>query len=141
MEMPRWLAEWKQEGRESLREYIVEFDLGTSFFQNTIVRILLVLGFFPLLASVLILGATIFPIEIPLILRYNVYFGVSLLGDWWQVYIFPMAGLFLYGVHVFLAHHYYQLRERVASYLVLLASAFMSMGIFLVALSLSLVNF
>jgi hypothetical protein len=141
MDMSSWLAEWKQEGKESLREHIIEFDLGTSFFQNTIVRILLVLGFFPLLASVLILGATIFPIEIPLILRYNVYFGVSLLGDWWQVYIFPAVGLFLYGVHVFLARHYYHLKERVASYLILLASAFMGMGIFLVALSLSFVNF
>lgn len=124
-----------------LDDLIVSFDLGTPFFQNDIVRILLVLGLFPLLASLVVLGSTIFPISIPLILRYNVYFGVSLLGDWWQVYVFPISGLFLYVVHVLLAHHYYALRERIASYLVLLASTFVGSGIMLIAIALGIVNF
>lgn len=126
---------------ETLDDLIVSFDLGTSFFKNDIVRILLVLGLFPLLGAFVVLGSTIFPINIPIILRYNVYFGVSLLGDWWQVFIFPVAGIFLYIVHVLLARHYYCLRQRIASYLVLLASFFMGSGILLIALALGIVNF
>lgn len=132
---------WKKKERHSLDDLIVSFDLGTPFFKNDIVRILLVLGLFPLLSSFVVLGATIFPINIPLILRYNVYFGVSLLGDWWQVYIFPIAGIFLYLVHLLLARHYYNLRERIPSYLVLLASFFMGSGIMLIAIALGIVNF
>lgn len=131
----------KEQSSIELDDLIVSFDLGVPFFQNDIVRILLVLALFPLLASFIVLGSTIFPISIPIILRYNVYFGVSLLGDWWQVYIFPVAGIFLYVVHILLARHYYGLRERIASYLVLLASFFMGSGILLIAISLGIVNF
>ena len=132
---------WQKKEHDPLDDLIVSFDLGTPFFKNDIVRILLVLGLFPLMASFVVLGVTIFPINIPLVLRYNVYFGVSLLGDWWQVYVFPIAGIFLYLVHVLLARHYYGLRERIASYLVLLASFFMGLGIMLIAISLGIVNF
>ncbi len=132
---------WQKKTRVPLDDLIVSFDLGTPFFKNDIVRILLVLALFPLLASFIVLGSTIFPLGVPLILRYNVYFGVSLLGDWWQVYIFPVAGIFLYIVHIILARHYYSLRERIASYLILLASFFMGSGIMLIAISLGIVNF
>lgn len=132
---------WPRKEENPLDDLIVSFDLGTPFFKNDIVRILLVLGLFPLIASFVVLGATIFPISIPIILRYNVYFGVSLLGDWWQVYLFPGSGIFFYAVHVLLARHYYGLRERIASYLVLLASFFMGCGILLIAIALGIVNF
>jgi hypothetical protein len=105
------------------------------------VRILLLLGLFPLMASFILLGGIIFPLSIPVVLQYNVYFGVSLLGDWWQVYLLPMVGIVLYGIHVFLAAHYYALCERVASYLLLLAACFLGGGIFFVAVAQSLVNF
>ncbi len=136
-----WFSKWKKEGRASLDKYILSIDLGTPFFENSIVRILLLLALFPLMASIVILGSTIFPLEIPIILRYNVYFGVSLLGDWWQVYIFPFVGIFIYGIHILLAKHYYHLKERVASYLVLLSSIFLALGIMIVTLSLAIVNF
>lgn len=132
---------WKKKEHNPLDDLIVSFDVGIPFFKNDIVRILLVLGLFPLLASFVVLGSTIFPISIPLILRYNVYFGVSLLGDWWQVYVFPVAGIFLYLVHLLLAKHYYNLRERILCYLVLLASFFMGSGIMLIAIALGIVNF
>lgn len=138
--MKRFLF-WKKKDHNPLDDLIVSFDVGIPFFKNDIVRILLVLGLFPLLASFVVLGSTIFPISIPLILRYNVYFGVSLLGDWWQVYVFPVAGIFLYLVHLLLAKHYYNLRERILSYLVLLASFFMGSGIMLIAIALGIVNF
>jgi hypothetical protein len=132
---------WKKKDHNPLDDLIVSFDVGIPFLKNDIVRILLVVGLFPLLASFVVLGSTIFPISIPLILRYNVYFGVSLLGDWWQVYVFPIAGIFLYLVHFLLAKHYYNLRERILSYLVLLASFFMGSGIMLIAIALGIVNF
>lgn len=132
---------WEKKDQNPLDDLIVSFDLGTPFLKNDIVRIILVLSLFPLLGSFVILGSTIFPISIPIILRYNVYFGVSLLGDWWQVYVFPIAGIFLYGIHVLLARHYYGLRERIASYLVLLAGFFMGSGILLIAIALGIVNF
>lgn len=122
-------------------DQVEEFASGRSFFENFIVRILLVVAFFLLLASVLLLGATIFPIPIPIVLRYNVYFGVSLLGDWWQVYILPCVGLILLGMHVFLAKHYYELKERIASYILLLSSIFIAGSILLYAFSVALINF
>jgi hypothetical protein len=122
-------------------DQVADFASGRRFFENLIVRILIVVAFFLSLASVLLLGSAIFPIPIPLVLRYNVYFGVSLLGDWWQVYTVPFVGFLLLGGHIFLAKHYYDLKERIASYILLLASIFIAGGILISALSVVLINF
>jgi hypothetical protein len=136
-----WQRGEKSEAEAVLGELLDSFDLGVSFFRNNIVRILLILGVFPLVATFIILGGAIFPTSIPLVLRYNVYFGVSLLGDWWQVYMVPIMGVFFYVVHVFLAERYYEVKERIVSYLILLASFFLGVAIFITALSLAIVNY
>lgn len=34
------------------------------------------------------------PIQVePLVLRYNIYVGINLIGSWWQVFYLPLIGL------------------------------------------------
>lgn len=53
----------------------------------------------------------------PIFLHYNVIFGVDLVGDWWEIWLFPAAGLgaalinflaayFCYTVDAFLARFF-----------------------------------
>lgn len=89
-----------------------QINLGLSLVINFIIWIALYYYFFPLQY----LGKMI-----PL--RYNVYFGVSLIGEWYKIFILPSIGLFLIVINFLLADAVY-LRDKVVSYFLLGASTF-----------------
>ena len=65
-------------------------------FKNAIIFWLLILTLIANLANWLILKLLIQPVGFPIILHYNVYFGVDLKGSYWQVFSIPLVGLFLF---------------------------------------------
>ncbi len=68
------------------------------------------------------------PINFPIILHYNVYFGVDIIGNWWQVYFLPAMGAAFFAINMILAYVFFQSRERIASYLLLLTSFILQVG-------------
>ena len=40
----------------------------------------------------------------PVVLRYNIYFGINLIGPWWQVFWWPLLGLIILIVNFILAN-------------------------------------
>ena len=114
---------------------------GASFLENAFIKnFLLGSGFF-LIAGWGILLYFIRPRETPLILHYNVYFGVDLLGSWWQAYLLQGVATFLFLVHIFLAYSFYQKKDRFASYILLLASNFVLFGVALAGASIAYINY
>lgn len=61
------------------------------------------------------------PVDFPIILHYNVYFGVDVIGSWWQVYFLPLIGLLILSVNTLLGYSFYQQKERVIAHLLVLA--------------------
>jgi hypothetical protein len=118
-----------------------DLDKGVSFFQNSLVRTLILGNLFFLLLGFGILGYVIRPREASIVLHYNIYFGVDLLGAWWHAYLLPGVACLLFGGHLFLARSFYHKRERVASYLLLLAMLFLSFSIALSSLSIAFINY
>src|SRR3989344_4976835 len=57
-----------------------------TFFHNAIVHWLLIGTFFLNIALWCFVAYFIRPGKIPIILHYNVYFGVDLVGAWWHAY-------------------------------------------------------
>lgn len=51
----------------------------------------------------------------PIILHYNLFFGVDYLGNYEKIYLIPLAGLAIIIVNSILGHLLY-LREKLASY-------------------------
>jgi len=92
------------------------------FFKNVIVHWTLIASFFVNAACWVALGFFIRPVDFPIILHYNVYFGVDVIGDWWQAYILPLISLAIMGLNVVLAHFFYNKEERMVSYILLLAA-------------------
>lgn len=81
--------------------------------------------------QVVIFGLTTFfirPSADPFILRYNVFFGVDLLGTWWQAYLIPGINLVFFFGNLALA----ALLARRSSYL---AAVILVYGALLIALS------
>jgi len=81
------------------------------------------------------------PVDFPIILHYNVYFGVDVIGDWWQVYLMPLIGLLILLVNAILGYLFYQQKERIVAHLLMLASFVAQIGISIAVASLLLINY
>ena len=58
------------------------------------------------------------------ILDYNIYFGISLLGPWYQILLMPLLGLAAIVVDFLLAFHLYLKNLLVSRFLVFVALGF-----------------
>jgi hypothetical protein len=81
------------------------------------------------------------PVDFPIILHYNVYFGVDVIGAWWQVYFLPLIGLVILSVNTLLGYLFYQQKERIVAHLLLLATFIVQIGISVAVASLLLINY
>lgn len=120
---------------------LAKSEVGVRFEHNVLVRTLLVVPLVVWIASLGLLGYFIRPSETPIVLHYNVYFGVDLLGIWWQAYLLPLLGAVFFIGHFFLARRFYRQGERIACYLMLLSSNMFLFGILIGSLSIVLINY
>jgi hypothetical protein len=111
------------------------------YFRNIIVVWLLILSLSANAANWLILKLLIQPVDFPIILHYNVYFGVDLKGSYMQVFGIPLIGLFLFLVNGWLSLRAYQGGERIASYLLLMAVLMIQVSLIIYSLSVILINY
>jgi hypothetical protein len=81
------------------------------------------------------------PVDFPIILHYNVYFGVDVIGPWWQVYSLPLIGLMILGVNTVLGYLFYQKKERIVAHLLMLATFIAQIGISVAVASLLIINY
>jgi hypothetical protein len=70
-----------------------------------------------------------------------VYFGVDLLGAWWQAYALQGVATVLFIVHTLLSYSFYQKKDRFASYILLLATNFILFGVAVASASIAFINY
>lgn len=122
-------------------ETLTRSEGGVAFLHNGIVRTLITLSVLPILLSFGVLVYFVRPSEAVMVLHYNVYFGVDVLGIWWQTYVFPLLGLLLFCGHFLLARRFYEGGERIASYLMLLSAGMLAFGVFVASVSIAFINY
>lgn len=130
----------KNHERQGLKTRFKLFFKG-EFFQNKIVLWLVVLSLFLNLADWAMLAIFIKPIDSPIILHYNVYFGVDMAGSWKMVFILPSIGLTLFLVNFFLAKYFYSKLERIACHILLIAGFMIQLSLIIASLSVILINY
>lgn len=111
------------------------------YFKSHIVVWLLLLGFLTNLINWIILKIWIKPVDFSVILHYNVYFGVDLIGNYAQVYMLPMIGLMLFLINFLLAMFFYEKKERIASYVLLMAAVMIQLSLIVASVSVILINY
>ena len=111
------------------------------FFQSQITRWLLGLSLAANLINWIILKIFVQPVDFPIILHYNVYFGVDILGDWKQVFTLPFLGIVLLVINVLLALFFYDNKERIASYILLLAMFMIQLNLLVASVSITVINY
>ncbi|MEI7890726.1 MAG: hypothetical protein WCI36_02045 [bacterium] len=81
------------------------------------------------------------PVDFPIILHYNVYFGVDVIGPWWQIYFLPIIGLAILGANAVLGYLFYQQKERIVAHLLILGSLIVQVSISIAVASLLMINY
>lgn len=81
------------------------------------------------------------PVDFPLILHYNVYFGVDVIGFWWQVYFLPLIGLMILLVNAFLGYHFYSQKERSVAHLLMLATFISQIAVTIATTCIIMINY
>jgi hypothetical protein len=114
---------------------------GQEFWRSSLVHWLLIGTLFLDAVSWGLLIFYIRPIDLPIVLHYNVYLGVDVIGDWWQAYFLPVISNLFLLVNTILAYLFYQKKERLAAYIFLLASFFVEAGILIAISGLLIINY
>jgi hypothetical protein len=110
------------------------------FFRNPIIQWLFIAATFLNLVSWALITIFIRAGEDPIWLHYNVYFGVDVIGDWWQAYVLPAMGLFFFIVNFTLAYHFFNTKERIAAHLLFLASILIQISIIIAEVPVIIIN-
>ena len=89
-------------GSQGLKIKIKNF-FSQEFFQSGIVHWVFIGALILNVVNWGLIAYFIRPVDFPIILHYNVYFGVDVIGDWWQVYYLPLIGLLIWREYNFWA--------------------------------------
>ena len=111
------------------------------YFRSSIAVWLIILSLIVNAITWILLKIFIKPVDFPIILHYNVYFGVDMTGDYVNVFILPSIGLALLLVNFSLSIYFYQHKERIASYLLMIASLMIQLSLFVASLSVIIINY
>jgi hypothetical protein len=111
------------------------------YFQSSIAVWLIILSLVANLSNWLILKIFIRPIDLPIILHYNVYFGVDMMGNYKEVYILPLIGIILLLINFFLSKYLYEKKERIASYLLMMAALMIQLALIVSSVSVIIINY
>jgi hypothetical protein len=114
---------------------------NTEFSQNAITAWLITLSLVVNIADWVSLYIFVKPIDAPIILHYNVYFGVDLTGDWKNVYILPAIGIIIFLVNLSLARYFFEKKERIASHVIMIATLMAQLSLLIASTSIILINY
>lgn len=101
------------------RNKIFLLNLGLVFIVNLIMWLLLIVNFWQR-SDYIILG-------------YNIYFGISDLGVWYEIYLLPLVGLIIAVINFLLALYFY-LPARVLSYFLAFTASIINFILFVASL-------
>ena len=81
------------------------------------------------------------PVDFPIVLHYNVYFGVDVIGSWWNIYFLPFIGFIILVLNAILGYLFYQQKERIAAHLLMLATFIVQIAVTVAVASLLMINY
>jgi len=83
---------------------------------------------------------TVVPTDMPIILKYNIYFGVDAVGNWKSLFFMPTLAVVLLFLNLVLSRFFYY-KERLVSYLFAGAALVLQLLMAVGVISAILINF
>jgi len=119
----------------------VRLFFALDYFKSAIPIWLIILSLAVNLIDWIILKIFVRPVDFPIIIHYNVFFGVDMVGNYKLVFVLPLIGLALFLINFFLSIYFYRRKERIASYLLLMTALMIQLSLFVSALSVIIINY
>lgn len=119
----------------------IKFFFSRDFFKSAFNVWFIVLNFVFNIANWAILLIFVKPVDFSVILHYNVYFGVDVVGDWRKIFFLPALGLFLFFLNLFLAGNFYKQEEKVAAQLLMVVALLAQISLIIASITLTLINY
>ncbi len=130
---PKLFFEW-------LKEKFFKSDQIKKFLHNEIIDWLLLMGFLANFLNWILLVIFIHPVDVDIILHYNVYFGVDVIGKLKEVFLLPFIGLILLFINIGLAFYFNQQKKMIASYILLLVTLMIQINLIIASISIIIIN-
>lgn len=111
------------------------------FFRSAVVQWSLVASLLVSLATWALMGWFIRPVDFPIILHYNVHFGVDMIGAWWQAYLIPLGGLLILIINTALARIFFMREENFSALLLLLGAFVVQVAVLIAAVGIVRINY
>lgn len=128
------------EERKNLMQKI-KFFFSQEYFKNPLNVWLLILNLIINAANWAIILIFVKPVDFSIILHYNVYFGVDVIGDWRKIFLLPALGLFLFFLNFWLAVYFYKQEEKVAAHLLMVVSFLAQLSLIIASVTITLINY
>lgn len=125
---------------DMVREVTNSF-FAKEFFHSALVQWILIGSLIINISNFGLIAFFIRPVDFPIILHYNVYFGVDVIGSWWQVYFLPLIGMLILSINTLLGYSFYQQKERVIAHLLVLAIFIVQVCVTIAVASLLSINY
>lgn len=119
----------------------IKFFFKDSFWKNNLIAWGLGIALALNIANWVLLWLFVEPVDLPIILHYNVYFGVDILGSWKEVFISPLLSIILFMINFFLGFFLYKKKEKIASYILILGNLMLQLAFLVYSISLILINY
>ncbi|MDZ7799113.1 MAG: hypothetical protein U5L76_05965 [Patescibacteria group bacterium] len=103
------------------RDFWGEAELGV-LFANKIFLINFIISLILNLVVWLLLYMQFQPTQEPVILHYNIYFGIDLIGDWYKIFALPLFGFIIFFINFFFSIIIYH-KEKILSYILIFSSS------------------
>ena len=110
------------------------------FWTDPVVFFLIILAILANVGLWAVLFWTVVPTDLPIILHYNIYFGVGAIGDWKSLFFMPTLAAVLLFLNLALSRFFYY-KERMVSYLFAAAALILQLLMGVGVASAILINF
>ncbi len=125
--------------KHEVLERVVRPRVG-DFFASELVLWLLVLNTVAIVAAIGLIVWRMWGVDYPVILHYNVFFGVDQMGNWRGAWRLIALGVGIFALNTIIALSLYRQKERIAAYMILFGSLAVQAGVAIFMLAIVIVN-
>lgn len=118
---------------------LISFLRSNLFLKDKTILVNLILSVLLNLFTLIWLYFKITPQVESIALRYTIYFGIDLIGDWYYVFIFPLLGLSAILINFILAYLIY-LKVKILAYLLAITSTIIQFLLVIISILIVLLN-
>jgi len=95
--------------------------LISNIFRDDIFQLGVIINIMINIALWVFLYGRVKPASDPITLQYNIYFGISYMGEWYKIFVMPIIGLLIFLLNYILSYYIYR-NDTIAAYFLMVSA-------------------